>query len=147
MTTSKSIVGCNANDQLQYFSLGQEVTESSPFLYTLNIFADTMSLVPENISPCKYHDLNFQNNMLNSSQNLFLLHLNIRSLQKKQKHDNLCERLDLLPTRPHLIDISKTKIKHHPLLDISLSNCKFIHAASSTNAVGMGSYISDFLNY
>ena len=121
-------MGCDANDLLQYFSLGQEATETSPFLHTLNSFADIISLVPENISPCKYYDLNFQNNMLNSSQNLFLLHLNIRSLQKN--YDKVCELIDQLPTRPHLIGLSETKIKHQPLLDISLPNYNFIHAAS-----------------
>ena len=108
MATSKSIVGCDANDLLQYFSLGQEATETSPFLHTLNSFADIISLVPENISPCKYYDLNFQNNMLNSSQNLFLLQLNIRSLQKN--YDKLCELIDQLPTKPHLIGLSETKL-------------------------------------
>ena len=145
MATFKSIVGCDANDLLQYFSLGQEAIETSPFWYTLNSFADIITLVPENISPCKYYDLNFQNNMLNSSQNLFLLHLNIRSLQKN--YDKLCELIDQLPTKPHLIGLSETKIKHEPLLDISLPNYNFIHAASPTNAAGVGLYISDSLNY
>ena len=83
MAKCKSIVACDAGDLLQYFSLGQEATETIRFLNTLNSFADIMSLVPENISPCKYPDLKFQNNMLNSSQNLVLVNLNIRSLQKK----------------------------------------------------------------
>ena len=56
MATSKSIVGCDANDLLQYFLLGQEATETYPFLHTLNSFADIISLVPENISPRKYYD-------------------------------------------------------------------------------------------
>ena len=67
MAMSKSIVGCDANDLLQYFSSGHEATETSPFLHTLNSFADIIPLVPENISLCKDYDLNFQNNMLNSS--------------------------------------------------------------------------------
>ena len=67
MATSKSIVGCDANNLLQYFSLGQEATETSPFLLTPNRFADIISLVSENIFPCKYQDLNFQKNMLNTS--------------------------------------------------------------------------------
>ena len=145
MATSKSIVGCGANDLLQYFSLGQGANETSPFLHTLHGFADIASLVPENISPCKYHDLNFQNNMFNFSQNLFLLHLNIRSLQKT--YDKLCKLLDQLPTRPHLIGLSETKIKHQPLLNISLPNYNFIHDALPTNAGGVGLYISDSLNY
>ena len=83
--------------------------------------------------------------MLNSSQNLFLLHLNIRSLQKN--YDKLCELLDQVPTRLHLIGISETKIKRQPHLDISLPNYNCIHAASPTNAVGVELYISDSLNY
>ena len=145
MATSKSIVGCDANDLLQYFSLGQEATETSPFLHTLNSFSDIISLVPENIFPSKYYDLNFQTNMLNSSQNLFLLHLNIRSLQKN--YGKLCELKHQLPTRPHLIGLSETKLKHQPLLDISLPNYNFIHAASPTNAGGVGLHLSDSFNY
>ena len=95
--------------------------------------------------PCKYYDLNFQNNVLNSLQNLLLLHLNIRSLQKN--YDKLCELLDQLPTRSHLFGLSETKIKHQPLLDISLLNYNCIHAASPTNAGEVGLYISEFLNY
>ena len=57
MAISKSIVGCDANDLRQFFSLGQEATETSPFLHTLNSIADIISFVPENISPCKYYDL------------------------------------------------------------------------------------------
>ena len=83
--------------------------------------------------------------MLNSSQNLFLLHLNIRSLQKN--YDKLGDFLDQLPTRPHLICRSETKIKYQPLLDISLPNYNFIHAALPTNAGRVGLYISDSLNY
>ena len=39
---------CDANDLLQFLSFGQEASESSPITYTLNNFADIMSLVPEN---------------------------------------------------------------------------------------------------
>ena len=82
--------------------------------------------------------------MLIFSQNLFLLHLNIRSLQKN--YDKLCELLDQLPTRLQLIDLWETKNKHQPLLDISFLNYYFIHAALPTNAGGVGLYISDSLN-
>ena len=101
-----------------------------------NNSGDIMSLVPENFSSCKYYDINFQNNNLNFSQNLFLLHLNIRSLQKN--HDNLCELLELdqLPIKPHLIGLSEIKIKHQPLLDTYLPNYNFIHAASPTKSWG-----------
>ena len=145
MSTSKSIGGCDASDLLQYFLLGQGATETSPFLHTLNSFAHIMSLVPDNTSPRKYYDLNFQNNILNSSQSLFLLCLNIRLLQKN--YNKLCELLDQLPTRSHLIGLSETKIKHQLLLDISLPNYNFIHAASATNAGVMGLSISDSRNY
>ena len=122
--------------------VGSRSHSNISFLHTLNSFADIMSLVPENNSPCRYHDLNFQNNMLNSSQNLFL---NIRSLQKN--YDKLCELFDQLPTRPHLISLLETKIKHQPLLDASLPNYNFINAALPTNAWGVELYISDSLNY
>ena len=65
----------------------------------------------------------------------------------KKNYDKLCELIHQLPTRPHLIGLSETKIKHQPLLDISLPNYNFIHAASPTNAGGVGLCISDSLNY
>ena len=138
-------MSCDTNDLLQYFLLGQEGTKTSIFLHTLNSFADIMTLVPENISQCKYHDLNFQNSMLNSSQNLFLLYLNIRSLQKN--YNKLRELLDQLPTRPHFIGLPETKIKHQPFLDISFPNYHFIYAALPKNARRVGLYISDSFNY
>ena len=124
MATSKSIVGCDANELLQYFSLGQEATETSAFLHPLNSFADIMLLVSENISPCKYHDLNFQNNMLNFRKIYFSWTLIYDHFKKK--YDKLCELLDQLPTKLHLIGLSETKIKHQPLLDISHPNYSVI---------------------
>ena len=36
----------------------------------------------ENVKPCPYHNIDNVSNLISNNANLFLLHLNIRSLQK-----------------------------------------------------------------
>ena len=72
---------------------------------------------------------------------LFLLHLNMRSLQKN--FDNLCNFLSKLPSKPHVISISETKIKDKPLLNVSIPGYTFLHNNSLSNAGGVGVYVAD----
>jgi len=98
----------------------------------------------KNIKPCKY--LNLNSPFLNGSTNvMFLIHLNIRSLQKN--FDNLCEFLSQLSSKPHAIAISKTKIKDTPLVNISIPGYTFLHKNSMTKAGGVGMYISDSFQF
>ena len=68
-----------------------------------------------------------------------LLHINIHSLHKN--FDNLYDFLDDLHFLPDVICLTKTQIKLHPLLNISLPNYTFFHTDSTTNAGGVGIYV------
>ena len=65
----------------------------------------------------------------------------MRSLQKN--FDNLCNFLSKLPSKPHVISISETKIKDKPLLNVSIPGYTFLHNNSLSNAGGVGIYVAD----
>ena len=70
-----------------------------------------------------------------------LSHANIWTLQKN--FDNLCNFLSKLPSKPHVISISETKIKDKPLLNVSIPGYTFLHNNSLSNAGGVGVYVAD----
>ena len=76
-------------------------------------------------------------------KNLFILHINIRSIYKNfnaLNHEFL-QRLDYLPD---IICLSETKIKNLPTVNLSLTGYHSIeHADSQTAAGGVGIYIFD----
>ena len=74
-----------------------------------------------------------------------LLHVNVRSLHKN--YDLLYELIESLQTLPHVICITKTRIKNQPLSNLDLPNYSFVHVNSTTNAGGAAMYISDNLKY
>ena len=77
----------------------------------------------------------------NPTSSLFMVHHNIRPLQKH--FDSLCESLRQLPFFPQIIGISETKIHLHAILNIPIPNYTFIHSNSSSCASGVGLYISN----
>ena len=101
---------------------------------------ESFSSIFQNIKSCKYLDLNSPCIHFKKNE-LFLLHLNMRSLQKN--FDNLCNFLSKLPTIPHVIGISETKIKDKPLLNVSIPGYTFLHNNSLSNAGGVGVYVAD----
>ena len=102
------------------------------------------SLMYDNISTCEYFDLSDIPEICSKNE-LFLTHLNIRSLHKN--FDDLCQFLSQLPVIPHIICLSETKIKDMPLINLSLPGYSFMHVNSPTNAGGVGIYVSDTCNY
>ena len=76
---------------------------------------------------------------------MFLLHLNIRSLQKN--FDNFYNFLTSLPTAPHVISSTEIKIKDKSLCNISIQGYTFLHVSSLTNAGGVGVYINNYLHF
>ena len=76
---------------------------------------------------------------------MFLMHLNIRSQQKN--FDNFYNFLISLPTAPHVISLTETKIKDEPLCNISNPGHIFLHVNSLTNARGVGVYINNKLHF
>ena len=63
----------------------------------------------QNVETCQYLSLNSSLPCDFNDSKLFLLHLNIRSLRKN--YDNLIEFLTNVSLRPHVISLTKTKIK------------------------------------
>ena len=90
------------------------------------------------------HDLHIPKTTT-ANRTSFLLHLNIRSLQKH--HDNLSEFFCALSCQPHNICLSETRITDKPIVNISLPGYSFYHGNSTTNAGGVGKYVSNNLHH
>ena len=102
-------------------------------------------MISSNIKPCIYTDFINFGNRIDFHNSLFMLHFNIRSLQKN--FDLFYEALQLLPTLPQIICISETKINKEPLTNISISNYSFVCANSNTRAGGVGFYLNNSISY
>ena len=81
----------------------------------------------------------------NSDDALILLHVNIRSLQKN--FDLLCELITLLNFTPHIICITETPIKDHPLINVLIPKYSFVHVNSTSNAGGVAACLRTSLKY
>ena len=95
------------------------ISDHSPeevYGYFLNFF---------NIKVCDYLDLNSKRPTFDRNRSLVLLHINIRSLHKNFK--NFYDFLVELNFLPDVICLTKTRIKLHPLLNISFPNYTFFH--------------------
>ena len=102
-------------------------------------------VISANLKNCVYTDfLNFDSRV-DVFHSLFMLHFNIRSLQKN--FETFYESLQLLPTLPQIIGISETKINDTPLTNISIPNYMFLHANSTTRAGGVGLYILSSISF
>ena len=91
-----------------------------------------------NIKVCDYLDLNSKRPTFDPNRSLVFLHVNIRSLHKN--FDNLYDFLVELKFLPDVICLTETRIKLHPLLNISLPNYTCFHIDFTTNAGGVGIY-------
>ena len=105
----------------------------------LNSFLDSGELCDSlhesfirNTSNCEYFDIDCRLVNGNSDDALILLHVNIRSSQKN--FDLLCELINLLNFTPHIICITETRIKDHPLINVSIPDYSFVHVILTSNA-------------
>ena len=98
-----------------------------------------------NIKTCKYFDADCQFINSGSGNALMLMHINIRSLHKN--FDLLHEFISMLNFIPHIICISETRIKKHPLINVNLMNYSFLHVDSATNARGVAMYIHSSIKF
>ena len=80
-----------------------------------------------------------------NDNNVILLHVNIRSLQKN--FDSLCEFIESLTYKPDIICLTQARIKHQPLTNLNLPNYHFTNVSPSSNAGGVAAYISDNLQF
>ena len=91
---------------------------------------------------CVYHDITSLNNEVNlKTDELFILHFNVRSLQK-----NIDKLITLSATFSEALDIiaiSETKLTYgQPLVNVDIIGYDFIHCANITKAGGVGFYIN-----
>ena len=117
-----------------------EINQKSDFDVNLKI----SSLFNENFNPCEYFDVNCIPNS-DPEKSLFLLHLNIRFLQKH--FDNLSEFLCMLPDQPHNICLSETRIFNEPKINVSLPEYSFCFSNSITHAGGVGIFVTNSFHH
>ena len=87
----------------------------------------------ENVKPCQYHNIDNVYNLISNNDKLFLLHLNIQSLQKH--FDSPKELLHQLLTPPDVICITESKLKDGFSCTVSIPDYSFFHANSPTNNI------------
>ena len=93
----------------------------------------------------EYFDISSLNGAV-GDQNLYLLHSNVRSIQKNV--DELTNLLTQLKAIPDVLAIMETKPKPDQLhTNINLEGNTFIHTDSEIHSGGMGFYIKKSLNY
>ena len=97
--------------------------------------------------PCDYHNIKSINEHIrNNKCNLFLIHINIRSLQKNI--DKLTHFISELGKSPDVIAITETKLNKNRIhSNIEINGYNFIHSDSETNAGGVGMYIKKSISY
>ena len=72
------------------------------------------------------------------ANDLFVVHINIRSLQKH--YESLNEFLNSFDKTPDIICISETRLKQGPLINVNLPGFHLLHNDSPTNARGFAVY-------
>ena len=96
-----------------------------------------------NFKACRYYEINANLPISLKTKKLFLMHINIRSVNKNIELMNH-ELLNSFAMLPDIICLSKTKLKNHPLTSASLPRyAPLITADSETNACGVGAYVSE----
>ena len=96
-----------------------------------------------NFKVCRYYETDANLPISLKTKKLFLMHINIRSANKNFELMNHA-LLNSLVMLPDLICLSKTKLKNHPLTNVSLPGyAPLITANSDTNAGGVESYVSE----
>ena len=91
---------------------------------------------------CQYHDIVSINEYLdlnNNTPNLFLIHFNVRTLQKN--FDKLTNYILQMKKLPDIIAITETKLaKNQIVVNIDIERYNFIHSDSSSRAGDIGLY-------
>ena len=98
-----------------------------------------------NLIPCEYWNTIGLTNFLTSKNDLFIIHVNIRSLQKNI--EDLLHLITEFEIPPDVICVTETRLKISPSLRIDLPNYNFINEKTKTNAGGVGIYAIDDWNF
>ena len=109
-TVVDNLIDFHQSSQASTLNTSQQISDD-----LCDIILNTLT---QNIKPCNYYSLD--SNPLDNSKNdnLILMHINIRSLQKN--FDLLTEFLDFLRLQPDISCLTETRIKTQPLLNISI---------------------------
>ena len=89
------------------------------------------------VKSCSYYGAPFLILRLNSNE-LFLLHMNIRSLRKN--FDDLVNLILQFTVLPDIICITETRLKNNPLINISIPGYDLVKANTSSFAGAVGMY-------
>ena len=120
--------------------VSSQVADQSAFSTNFDLTDSTFASMFQNVETCRIVKPTSVTPTYDSE--MFLLHLNIRSLQKN--FDNFYNFLTSLPTAPQVISLTETKIKDKPLCNISIQGYAFLHVNSLTNHAGaVGVYINN----
>ena len=128
---------------------GDQKRRSADQIATFNACFDIVKTAQDflvkNIQDCKYYDIETHLPICKTENSLFLIHFNIRSLQKN--FDLLYEFLQQLTKTPDIICISETRLKTDLYTNIRLPNYRFICDNSTSNAGGTGIYITNNIKF
>ena len=98
------------------------------------------------VNPCAYYNNpQFIPNRTPTPNDLLLVHVNIRSLNKN--FDDLCHFLSQFSVPPDAIRITETRLKNYFFLNISIPGYKFVFANSLSSAGGVGIYGSNTIDF
>ena len=106
---------------------------------------DMHSCITQDLSSTKYFDADRISSLKITSADLFIIHINIRSLNKNI--DDLLEFLTGIDTRPNIICLTETRLKQNSLVNTQIPGYKFCHVDSDINAGGVGIYIDKEIEF
>ena len=107
-----------------------------------NFISSLHNFLTNNFKQCKICETNSKPPIIEKKKNLFILHINIRSIYKNFYALNH-EFLQSLYYLPVIICLSETKTKNLPTVNLSLTGYYLVEHDSQTAAGGVGIYISD----
>ena len=108
-------------------------------------FGKNFESMHENVKVCEYSDLSTLTNYNPSTDTLFILHINIRSIQKHI--DVLCELISNLSRSPDVILTTETRIQEAPAVNIEIQGYNLKFANSPTKAGGVAMYFTKDINF
>jgi len=101
------------------------------------------AILKKNVKTCTYANISQLAILKIPCNDLFIFHVNIRSIQKN--FDGLYELISFMDRPPDILCMTEIRIKNTPTINIDFYN--FVHVNSLTNAGGVAFYISNKINY
>ena len=140
---------CSCTNQINNHTSGLSFSNIGVERTLDNLNYDSDNLYESLFLNCHYHDIVSINEYLDlniNRPNLFLIHFNVRSLQKNL--DKLTNYILQMKKLPDIIAITETKLtKNHIVVNLDIEGYNFIHSDSSSRAGGVGFYIKDSLTF